>query len=78
MVESEQPAQPLAATDRTLQRQQFGFGAGRRRIILSCLMRPLGVVVRDELCEDVVQALLAEDDEVIQALDLERLRKRSA
>lgn len=38
-------------------------------------MRPLGVVVLDILAHQVVEMLLAEDQEVIEAFDLDSLNK---
>ena len=39
------------------------------------LMRPLGVVVLDVLANQIVEVLLAEHQEVIEALDLQRLNQ---
>ena len=69
----EQPAEALLADD--LARLRWWQASGRRWHVADALVRSALVVVVDEFADEVVQVVLTEHDEVVEALLLERLHE---
>jgi hypothetical protein len=70
VVETEHPTEPDASFYRAMRWHRRPFGADKP--ITQALMIPLGIVARDELARGTPQRPLADEDDSIKALVLNR------